>query len=238
MESPFPSKALFRRSFIRRVTYPHTRSKDTLMCALRSLSKDQLLPWKPLSSLVKQRQSESLLVNHKVPNLIVNQRGGKIWRINPPNYSESAELSHQLFVSDYISSTNNTQLKQNNIYSVLTIGNDMEQYHFPLVKGGYQTLPIYNGKTFGEHMKGIFRFINCKLSAGNVLVHSLTGTDRSCAAVALYLMVKYRCKAHSAVQLVCSSHNACEISSEYMCQLLRTEYKLKKGFISSEEFQT
>mmetsp|Transcript_17183 Transcript_17183/g.30913 ORF Transcript_17183/g.30913 Transcript_17183/m.30913 type:complete len:290 (+) Transcript_17183:48-917(+) len=124
-------------------------------------------------------------------------------QIDPEVAREDTIYPYGIFISGLSAANDYTQLSHNSIKAVLSLGSQNEPAHYPIVTGGYLTVPLEaDGADMRTHFNAAFRFLDSHLKKGNVLVHCFHGISRSCAVVAAFFIKTYSYTPERAIELV------------------------------------
>lgn len=135
-------------------------------------------------------------------------------QIDPELERGETVYPYSIFVSGLSAANDYTQLSQHSIKAVLSLGAQNEPAHYPIVTGGYLTVPLEaEAVDLRTHFNVAFRFLDAHLKKGNVLVHCYHGISRSCAVVAGFLIKTYKMTPRRAVELVQSARKVTMIAS-------------------------
>lgn len=123
-----------------------------------------------------------------------------------------------LYISGLKTANDATQLQQNHISAILSLGKGNDPTHCSSVR--YLNLPFESSTT---SIKPIFnasiRFIRAHLQTGNVLVSCYHGKSRSCSVVVAFLVKQFRIELPDALTRVREARGPLEISSLVMSEL-------------------
>ena len=138
---------------------------------------------------------------------------------------DTDDIINKIYVSDIRAANDLTLLRHNNIYAILTFGEQNAPSNFASIKGGYLTISLEDNSSavLLKELRTVERFLENKLKKGNVLVHCFQGKSRSCAAVVGFLMKKFSLSYNTAFDVVKKGHPQVDISPQFVKQLKQLE---------------
>lgn len=236
-------------------TVKNSRSKDIVLDALNELKReDQLFRRSNTLSLAslsiatpakltggkkspqsKARARHPSLFNDHEQDTGINERDWKCSVINFQEAFEDTEYLFSLCVGNFKACNNSAVLREHHIQAILILDDVFKPYLFPCVRGGYKTIPIKETGNVETCISDIYRFVNCHLRKGSVMVVCASGEGKSCVAVLGFLMIQFGLKFEEVLGVARESLEGLVMESEYENQLLRLEYRMGKGFISKDD---
>jgi len=133
-----------------------------------------------------------------------------------PKSNKTSALG-RLFVTDLPGASDLCSLRENEINSILTVG-EKKPLRFAAVKGGYRFLSLQGDLL--EAIKESYKFLKLKLTQGNVLVNCCCG-NQACAIAIAFLILHFNIDYPEAHQLVKDSRESCSILSCFRSLLTR-----------------
>ena len=170
-------------------------------------------PKNPISTVIRNSIYETYIPQDEPQQSI---REAEMNRIP---YKEKLTLSAsygEIYISGIKAASDSAKLIRNNIIAIVYIGDGKHISQLICITGGYQILNIKETESklinFTESLNKSFRFLDCKLREGNVLIACYYGICRSCAVVAAFVMKKYKVRLDIAMHIVKSGRKVCNLS--------------------------
>jgi atypical dual specificity phosphatase len=145
---------------------------------------------------------------------------------NPFNIDE---VISGIYIGDFASACNYTELKKNNITHIVTailgVGemnpNEFKYHIVDIADRSYEDI--------SKHFNACSEFINdAIIKGGKVLIHCQCGVSRSSTLIAAYLIKKRNFSATGAIETIKKSRNFIQPNTGFMQQLISYENSLSK----------
>ena len=147
-----------------------------------------------------------------------------LFEIDLNKLSNSQDFIYNVFIGGLSEANDEGLLIQNEIYGVISIGQENEPQKYAYVKHGYFMVPKFEQGLIKSALKTLYKPLESMLNKGKVLIHSRDGHILAPSLIIAFLIKKYNLLFTSAKEIVLTNHPQILIPFDLESQLKKVNH--------------